>query len=257
MQLIIQPRSKSIFRLIGPSCRQYGGINFKKKIQMLVTALFLSLLSSTFALPSGAPVCDVSPTELSGPHGKASTIANPLVVTVEKDLKASIKISGKFQGLLIWVDKQQFTREFPTPGKYDHHGNFADLPDGFKYVDCNKAFPHSTVTHSGPEHKNTIKDASTTLTWKVEAPKTITHYSSSYIVRAAVLKDEKTWAKFDLKFDFTNLNSKYPTKNNYPAEKETDHHAANVAGNAAEPASDEEPTDHGHYEKKTTKKTPK
>jgi hypothetical protein len=175
-------------------------------------------------------------------------------VSTGEYLKATIKISGKFQGLLIWVDKQQFTREKARPGTYDHHGKFVAIPYGFKYVDgCNEEFPHSTVTHSGPEHKNLDKDASTTLIWKVEAPKRITHFSSSFIVRAAVLKDEKTWAKFDLKFDFTKLNSKYPTKNNYPAEKETDHHAANVAGNAAEPASDKEPTDQGHNGKKSPK----
>jgi hypothetical protein len=166
---------------------------------MLVTALFLSLLSSTFALPSGAPICDLSSSELSGPHGKASTIANPLVVTVEKDLKASIKISGKFQGLLIWVDKEQFTKEL-APGKYDHHGNFADLPDGFKYVDCNKAFPHSTVTHSGQENKE-----DTTLTWEPESVEG--WFARYYKVHAIVMKDKTTWAKFVTSFKFSDTSS--------------------------------------------------
>jgi hypothetical protein len=149
---------------------------------MLLTAAILSLISSTFALPSGAPICRLGG-ETGGfekAHGKATSgMKNPLSVLFVKGLTADIRIEGPYRGLLLWVDEVQMTKEF-APQKYDNKGNFSSA-SGLRPVNGCSAMTHKDAS--------VLKSITSKITWTAKK-------AGRYEVHAVVFKDQATWAEF-------------------------------------------------------------
>ena len=150
---------------------------------MLLTAAIFSLISSTFARPSGAPICRLGG-ETGGfesAHGKATSgMKNPLSVLFGNNgLTADIRIEGPYRGLLLWVDEVQMTKEF-APQKYDNKGNFSSA-SGLRPVNGCSAMTHKDAS--------VLKSITSKITWTAEK-------AGSYEVHAVVFKDQATWAQF-------------------------------------------------------------